>query len=252
MTSTKGATNIKNRRSRLLAVLCAVCLTVSVTVPAFAAEISSDPQEYTATTVSRGPIVFPVSFDSGDIALYNQFAAMTDSELTAYVNNLSPASQGISGYSTGEDDEDFSVLAIRGLIAVAALFVKLGLPCAAELVLHALEDEDYYETNGLFTEKIKQSPLFLNWVTTAVTDILYFPPDDPNENIDLYYSFRHATFSSPYSTVDGKVIYCYDTFDFRGQEVAETLKATVLNEGAWLLTQLGVMFPIDIQISFIY
>ena len=176
---------------------------------------------------------------------------MTIDELIYYVNNLSPASSPTSNYSVTPDD---TIQAIRGFIAIAALFVKQDYPGAAELVLHALSDEDYYETDGLFTERIKRSTTFLNWVPNATTakEVLYFPPLTPAESMDLFYFFRHATFSSPYTTTEGKVIYCFDQFDFRGQQAAETLRATVLNEGAWLLTQLGVMYPIDVHISFVY
>lgn len=240
---------MKKRFSKLLAILCAVCLTVSITVPAFAAEITSDPQEYTATTVSRGPIVFPVTFDSGDIALYDQFAAMSSNELLAYINDLSPSSQ--STYGTNSDIVDAATLAMQGFVALAAFLAKEDLPCAAELVLHSLAGEDYSETDGIFTETIKQSPTFLNWVPSATVGSSLEAYYGPDEIEDLFLSLRHVTITCPYISSQGKVIYLSDPFNFELQ-MCETLKATFFNTAAWLFTQTGVMTVIEVDISFIY
>lgn len=241
---------MKKYCSKLLAILCAVCLTVSAAIPSFAADISNEPQEYATTAVTRGPITFPVSFGSDDIALYDQFAAMSDAELVTYLNNLSPTDQFAYDINSTQN-MDVSVAKMRGLIAVAALFVKRNLPCAAELVLHALSDEDYTETDGLFSQKIKTTPTFLNWVPTA-TSTLYEPVIPITEDNDLYYALRAVKLSSPYSVGNQKMIYCNDTFDFEGQERFETLLATILNEGAWILTCWGVLYEIDVHIAFFY
>lgn len=240
---------MKKYYSKLLAILCAACLTISAAVPAFAADISNEPQEYATTAVTRGPITFPVSFGSDDIALYDQFAAMSRDDLITYINNLSPDTQSRSGIAPTSDMT--RVLAAKGFIALVALFVKEDLPCAAELVLHSLAGEDYVETSGIFTEAIKQSPSFLNWIPTATAGAkkeIYY---GPNEVSDLYYSLRHVTFTCLYVSTQGKTVYLEDIFDFK-LEMCETLKATLLNTGAWLLTQTDVMNEITLEISFIY
>lgn len=240
---------MKKRYTKLLSVLCALCLTVSVTVPAFAAEVSNDPQEYTTTAITRGPITFPVSFGSDDLALYDQFTAMTRDDLVTYINNLSPANQSPSSINPNNNIGNDLTLATKGFLALVALFVKEDLPCAAELVLYSLAGENYVETNGIFTETIKQSPSFLSWIPTATAgakkDVYY----GINEVMDLYYSLRHVTFTCLYVSSQGKVVYLKDTFDFK-LEMCETLKSTILN--AWLLTQTDVMSEIDLEISFVY
>lgn len=132
-------------------------------VPAFAMPISAAPQESVSAAV-RDSITFPVSFGSDDLTLYDQFSAMITSELTDYINNLSP--ENSASYSTNSSTLDIK-LAIQGFIALAAFLAKKDFPCAAELLLYSLKGEDYKETNGIFTETIKQSAIFFNWVPDA-------------------------------------------------------------------------------------
>ena len=243
MTSTKGATNMKKRCSRLLAVLCAVCLTVSITVPAFAEDAvdNTDSVLNTESVSVIGPIIYPVAFGEDETSALEAFHAMTVDELDAYIGDIANGVQPSSTYSTNSLSTSFLVW-----LAAAVVFHKLGLECTYTLLLYSLAGDDYTEIDGLFSEKIKESIAFLAWYPLQPSSDIEFNALD----YDLMLSLHGADI---YCTNPTRGLFnIIDTYDFDrdgefGNEVINTF-----NYGAWLLTQVGVLHEISFEASFTY
>jgi hypothetical protein len=230
--------------SKMLAILCAVCLTISVVVPSFAAEVIDDTGSTlnTESTSVIGPTIYPVAFGEDQAAALDTFNAMTTSELNAYISNLANGVQPASISSVSSLSNNY-----LAWLAAAVIFHKLGLDCAYTMILYSLENEDYTETNGFFSNKIKQSSTFSTWYAgnQLNSDIEFNSPDT-----DLALS------------IHGADIYCInpaigrysliDTYDFDKEDEIQDAVLDLINDGAWLLTECGVLHVVSIAITFDY
>ena len=234
---------MKKRFSKLLAILCAVCLTVSVTVPAFAAEVIDDTDSPLSTdsTSVLGPTIYPVAFGEDETSALETFHAMTVDELDAYIGDIANGVQPSSTYGTNSLSSSF-----LAWLAAAVIFHKMGLDCTYTMLLYSLAGDDYTEIDGLFSEKIKGSIAFLAWYPFQPSSDIEFNEQD----YDLMLSLHGADIYCTNPTMGRFSIIDTYNFDKDGEFGSAVIDA--VNYGAWLLTQIGILHEVSFAASFTY
>lgn len=244
---------------KFLSVLLSFLMVFMLSIPAFAAEATSDNQfsawnaiptpEVTNSTLSQSKDSL-VRFNSRYlVSEYNKFQKMSIDELNTYISSIHD-----SANADRKSSKQNITLDLKLAWLAAAQVVKLvGYPCAARAVDYSVLGIDYTENDGTFAAKIKTTSTFKSFLAetkrsgkTYNSGVKEFTKSN---NSDLFYALHNATITLRKSGTNYNV-NVYDEFDFDLDNDYSSLFTSLVNNWAWLCQNTGVLTEIKININF--
>lgn len=168
-----------------------------------------------------------------------QFEEMSNKELNDFIDSI--AAQYNSQARTSVLVPTASLRA--AWLAAAQIAKNMGYPCAGTLVEKSATGANYYETNGMFAQKIKTTSAFAMWKRN------YTQPGfaiEKHDNADLFYAL-HSVNCSFSGNSSGARATVSDTYDFKPERYGDIFTASI-NNWAWLSQQTGALSNIKVTI----
>ena len=180
-------------------------------------------------------------------SMMEQLDNMTIEELNLFIDSVY---EQVTNEKLNSENElsSFTIEAIRLAWYAAALAAEeLGYTCAATLVRYSLVNADYNETSGMFSEKIKTTSAYREWLRNTSSDSFEITKSD---NADLFYALHLVKSKVVGSSSSGARILITDTFDFTLEANYSDFFTTVVNNWAYLCQHTYVLYEISVTIEF--
>lgn len=137
-------------------------------------------------------------------------------------------------------------------LAAAQIARYFGYTCSAKLVEYSVYGINYYETNGLFRNKIINTSVYKTLISQLTLgkksyNITYSGEFTKGISKDLYYSLHYFNiiFKKPYGQPVANIT---DRYDFKLDYKYDNIFTSCVNNWAWLCSQVYVLFPIYVSI----
>ena len=137
-----------------------------------------------------------------------------------------------------------NIIQLKAAWLAAAQAAKLaGYPLSAKLVENSVFNKDYFETNGMFSDKIKMTPLYRTMIRERKGSDIFTKSMDK----DLYYYLCKFSYSSSQSS-SGMRLYIADTYDFELDTGYDSVFTSIVNNWAFLCQNSWILHVIDVDI----
>ncbi len=184
-----------------------------------------------------------VELSSSDVDLSN----MSTTELNALIDAI--AEGNIANSRAVTDPVQLAWL------AAAQIARNAGYPLAATMVEHSVNNTDYSEVFGAFTEEILTTNVYASYLQKLKWGIepssLAF---ERSSGMDLFCALHLVSIEGTATTVSDLTTYWIeitDVFDFEFDNQGYEEIIGTINNWAWLCENAGVLNPISISITFI-
>lgn len=165
----------------------------------------------------------------------------TDRDLIKFskkIKNMSEYElQNVINYAqiNSETRQVTNIIQLKAAWLAAAQVAKLaGYSLSAKLIENSVFNKDYFETNGMFSDKIKMTPLYRTMIRERDGQAEFTKPMDK----DLYYSLHGFSYTSSQSS-SGMRLYITDTYDFELDTGYDSVFTSIVNNWAYLCQTLG-------------
>lgn len=165
---------------------------------------------------------------------------MSVKELNTYISNLANSGQLYAEQNI--ESQSYTSPWTLAWLAAAVILIKQGFACTGTILKYSIAGDDYSETNGPFSEKIKNTSVFQTWLPVRNETRIKF---EINDSLDLFFSLHDVGITSPHSTTWGQVIRVSDVFDFSLEAKFDSVIVQYINDSGWLLQNMGVLKPIS-------
>lgn len=198
-------------------------------------------------------IATSVKADESFVSAEDIVKLSSEEELKVFETNMDNMSveelQNIITYAKimKEDKSANPNLALKAAWLAAAQVAKVsGYPLAGTLVTNSVNGNNYYEYNGQFANVIKKT----RWMNIMKKNRSGSGEFTRSDSSDLFFAIHLFSYSS-FGSSQGTGYTINDIFDFKLDDSYRNLFVSLVNNGAWLSQNVGVLTPIKVTINIV-
>ncbi len=180
--------------------------------------------------------VLDVKTVEDNLKVSNSLTRMTNHQLNEVINYVADNDSGISTYASYNLNNALKI----AWKAAAQIAINNGYPLASTLVISSVDDIDYYEQNGAFSQAIKRTNVYKRIQSGSGSD--KFTPSDSKNLYYVIHAFDYHNSKTNRLSISG-------TFDFSLNTDYQNMFSTLVNNWGYLNQKKEVLKPIIVNIE---